>query len=54
MRRENLSVLIIGIFLLSFGSVVRYLIGKRKFKRRTIGGMQVFKSYIMSFNNSLY
>lgn len=45
MRGENLSILIIGIFLLSLGFAIRYLIGKRRFKRRTIGGMQAYKSF---------
>lgn len=45
MDSRNFSVLFIGLLLLLFGLLIRYLIGKRRFKRRTIGGMQVFKSY---------
>jgi len=39
------SLLIVGIPLLIIGIIIRYLIGKRRFKRRTIGGTQVFKNY---------
>jgi hypothetical protein len=48
MRGEDFSLLIVGILLLFIGILIRYLIGKRRFKRRTIGGMQLFKRYSMS------
>lgn len=48
MKSENFSVLSTGILLLLVGLTIRYIIGKRRFKRRTIGGMQVFKNYSKS------
>lgn len=34
-----------GIVLLIFGFLVRYIIGRRKFNRRGLAGLQEFKSY---------
>jgi len=45
MDKSSLTVLICGILLLIFGIVIRYVIGRRRFKRRTIGGMQAFTGY---------
>ena len=36
---------IYAIILLVFGLLLRYIIGKRRFNRRGVGGMQYFKSY---------
>ncbi len=36
---------IIGILLLLFGLFLRYTIGRRRFNRRSIAGVQGFKSY---------
>lgn len=45
MKSENFSVLVVGILLLFIGLVIKYISGKRRFKRRTVGGMQAFESY---------
>jgi len=36
---------VLGILLLLFGLFLRYIIGRRKFNRRSIAGIQGFKSY---------
>jgi hypothetical protein len=36
------------ILLLLFGLLVRYIIGRRKFNRRNIAGIQGFKSYAIA------
>jgi hypothetical protein len=36
------------ILLLLFGLLVRYIIGRRKFNRRSIAGVQGFKSYAIA------
>jgi hypothetical protein len=36
---------ILGILLLLFGLFLRYAIGRRRFNRRSIAGIQGFKSY---------
>jgi hypothetical protein len=36
---------ILGILLLLFGLFLHYIIGRRKFNRRSIAGVQGFKSY---------
>lgn len=35
----------LGWLLLIIGIAIRYIIGKRRFERRGIGGLQQFKSY---------
>lgn len=42
---DKQSMRILGIICFAIGSVILYAIGKRKFKRRTIAGTQVFRSY---------
>ncbi|RKR84097.1 hypothetical protein BDD43_4324 [Mucilaginibacter gracilis] len=38
-------ITIYAIVLLAIGLLLRYIIGKRRFNRRGIGGVQYFKSY---------
>jgi hypothetical protein len=45
---HNYSVLILAIFKLVVGLLIRYIIGRRRFNRRGIGGTQYFKSYATS------
>ncbi|MFP9097756.1 hypothetical protein ACLI09_01775 [Flavobacterium sp. RHBU_24] len=47
---ELISVLVLGILMLLMGIILKYIIGKRRFRRRTLGNMEVFKNY----NSSLY
>jgi hypothetical protein len=42
---HNYTVLIIAIILFVAGLLIRYIIGRRRFNRRGIGGLQHFKSY---------
>ncbi|TKC04249.1 molybdenum ABC transporter permease [Pedobacter frigoris] len=35
-----------GLVMFCIGLLIRYLIDKRKFRRRNIAGMQVFSSYL--------
>lgn len=39
------TIIIVGVLALTTGVVINYIISKRKFKRRTITGAQVFSSY---------
>jgi len=40
-----IAILIIGLLFLVIGYLIRYFIGKRKFKRRAVTGLERFKSY---------
>jgi hypothetical protein len=40
----NYTVIILAIMMLAVGIVIRF-IGKRRFNRRGVGGLQQFKSY---------
>lgn len=35
-----------GLILISIGLLIRYLIGRRKFNRRNVAGIEVFSSYL--------
>ncbi len=37
-----------GIYLLITGIVIRFIVGRRRFKRRGIGGLQHFNSYLVA------
>ncbi len=37
-----------GIYLLIAGLVIRFVIGRRRFNRRGVGGLQHFNSYIVA------
>ena len=45
MYRNGLTVLIVGIIVLILGLIIRYIIRRRRFYRRTYGGMQKFENY---------
>lgn len=49
-NHHNYTVLIIAIILFVAGLLIRYIIGRRRFNRRGVGGQQHFKSY----NTSLF
>lgn len=36
-----------GIYLLIAGLVIRFIVGRRRFNRRGVGGLQHFNSYIV-------
>ncbi|MDB4919368.1 hypothetical protein [Mucilaginibacter sp.] len=42
---QNSHLPVLDILLLLFGLYVRYIIGRRRFNRRGIAGIQGFKSY---------
>ena len=44
-NHHNYTVLIIAIILFVSGLLIRYIIGRRRFNRREIDGLQHFKSY---------
>ena len=44
-NHHNYTVLIIAIILFVAGLLIRYMIGRRRFNRRGVGGLQYFKSY---------
>ena len=46
-NHHNYTVIILAIVLLAVGILIRYIIGKRRFNRRGVGGLQHFKSYGM-------
>jgi len=45
MERSDITILILGIILTFSGFIIRYIIGRRRFHRRTHGGMQRFENY---------
>ena len=45
MKHANHTVLILAIILFVAGLLIRYIIGRRRFNRRGVGGLQHFKSY---------
>lgn len=45
---ELTRIQIHGIYLLIAGLVIRFIVGRRRFKRRGIGGLQHFNSYIVA------
>lgn len=45
MDHSDTTVLVLGIIFIILGFVFRYIIGKRRFDRRTYGGMQRFENY---------
>ena len=42
---DKSSMKVLGIILLVVGCIIWYLVGKRRFNRRTITGVEVFRSY---------
>ena len=44
-NHDNYTVLILAIILFVAGLLIRYFIGRRRFNRRGVGGLQHFKSY---------
>ncbi|MEO7214544.1 MAG: hypothetical protein ABIX36_17190 [Mucilaginibacter sp.] len=42
---DNYTVLLLAIILFVAGLLIRYIIGRRRFNRRGVGGLQHFKSY---------
>ena len=47
-------ILIIGLFILVVGYLIRYIIGKRKFKRRAITGLEGFKGYNSALTSKFF
>lgn len=37
-----------GIYLLIAGLIIRFIVGRRRFKRRGVGGLQHFNSYLLA------
>ena len=44
-NHDNYTVLLLAIILFVAGLLIRYIIGRRRFNRRGVGGLQHFKSY---------
>ncbi len=42
---KNTSMKVLGVVLIVIGVIIRYSVGKRRFNRRTITGLEVFRSY---------
>lgn len=45
MDRSDTTVLILGIILIMLGFIIRYIVGRRRFYRRTFGRTQQFENY---------
>jgi len=45
MEKHHGNTLLYGLLLVSIGLLIRYQIGRRRFNRRGIGGLQQFPTY---------
>lgn len=43
-----------GLILISIGLLMRFLIGRRKFNRRNVAGIEVFSSYLTAVTIRLF